>query len=94
MPPRRATFNVAEAKAHLPELLERAAQGEEIVLARAGKPKARLVPLDPDRKHLRKPGRGMGRFRMLRGFDDPLPARVLSLFTGVRSSARPTRTKR
>lgn len=38
-------FNIAEAKARLSELVERAAQGEEIILARHGKPKARLVPL-------------------------------------------------
>ena len=39
------TFNVAEAKAKLSELLDRAAAGEEIVIAKSGKPYARLVPL-------------------------------------------------
>ena len=81
---RRATFNVAEAKAHLPELIERAAAGEEIVLARSGKPKARLMPLASATKPLRKPGRGKGRFQPLPGFDDPLPRAVLSLFSGRR----------
>jgi prevent-host-death family protein len=84
MGPRRLTFNVAEAKAHLPELIERAAAGEEIVLARSGKPQARLVPLAPATKPARKPGRGKGRFRPLPGFDDPLPKAVLALFTGRR----------
>jgi len=73
--------NVAEAKARLPELIERAGRGEEIVLARNGKPRARLVPLDGDRS-LRVPGKGKGRFRMKRGFDAPLDPDVLALFEG------------
>ena len=72
--------NVAEAKAHLPELIERAAGGEEIILGRAGKPRAKLVPLGPDPRKLRIPGKGKGRFRMKKGFDDPLPEDVLRLF--------------
>ncbi len=39
--------NIAEAKAKLSELLDRALGGEEIVIARAGKPLARLMPLKP-----------------------------------------------
>jgi prevent-host-death family protein len=76
-----AIVNVAEAKARLPELIERAGRGEEIILARNGKPRARLVPLESDRS-LRVPGKGKGRFRMRRGFDAPLPADVLALFEG------------
>jgi prevent-host-death family protein len=71
---------VAEAKAHLPGLIERAAAGEEIILGRAGKPRAKLVPLGPDPRKLRVPGKGKGRFRMKKGFDDPLPEEVLRLF--------------
>ena len=40
-------INIAEAKAKLSELLDRALAGEEVVIARAGKPLARLVPVDP-----------------------------------------------
>ena len=40
------TINLYEAKSHLSELVERAAGGEEITIAKAGKPKARLVPLE------------------------------------------------
>ena len=47
-------INVAEAKAKLSELLDRALGGEEIVIARAGKPIARLVPVQP--RAARKPG--------------------------------------
>jgi prevent-host-death family protein len=74
-PPKRprAVVDVAAAKARLPELIERAASGEEIVLARAGKPRARLVPLEDDQRALRVPGKGNGRFRLLPGFDDPFP---------------------
>ena len=50
--------NIAEAKAKLPELLDRALGGEEIVIARAGKPLARLAPLR--KKRPRKPGAWKG----------------------------------
>jgi prevent-host-death family protein len=74
--------NVAEAKAHLPELIECAANGEEIILARAGKPRARLVPLADSSKQQRIPGKGRGRFKPARNFDEPLPPAVLALFEG------------
>lgn len=77
---KKSVVNVAEAKAHLPELIERAASGEEIVLARAGKPRAKLVPLGPDPRALRVPGKGKGRFRVKKGFDDSLPEDVLAGF--------------
>ena len=79
---RKKVVNVAEAKARLPDLIERAANGEEIILARAGKPRARLMPLAPDRRSLRVPGKGRGRFTVKRAFDAPLPKRVLDLFEG------------
>ena len=85
MPRRRVTppiVNVADAKTRLPELIERAAAGEEIILARAGKPRARLVGLADTRQSLRTPGKGKGRFRMKPGFDRPLPADVLAGFYG------------
>ena len=53
-------FNVHEAKTQLSRLLERAHAGEEIILAKAGKPYARLLPLAPD-KSRRQPGRLPGR---------------------------------
>ena len=55
-----ATVNVHEAKTHLSRLLERAHNGEEIVLAKAGKPYARLMPLMPVEKPRRQPGRLKG----------------------------------
>jgi prevent-host-death family protein len=76
--------DVAAAKARLPELIERAASGETIILARAGKPRAKLVPLQPSAKtaSMRIPGKGKGRFRMKKGFDEPLPDHVLAAFDG------------
>ena len=44
------TLNLYEAKSHLSELVERAAKGEEIVIAKAGKPMARLVPLQKQKR--------------------------------------------
>ena len=81
--PRRAGEPVSlyEAKTHLSDLVEQAAQGREIIIAKSGKPKARLVPLAPkDTRHLRKPGRGKGRGWIADDFDAPLPPAVLKLF--------------
>jgi prevent-host-death family protein len=77
-----AVYNVADAKAHLPALIERAHTGETIVLSRAGKPRAMLVPLAPPGASKRVPGKGKGRFKVARGFDDPLPDEVIGLFEG------------
>jgi len=44
------TLNLYEAKSHLSELVERAASGEEIIIAKSGRPMARLVPLAKTRK--------------------------------------------
>lgn len=69
--------NVAEAKAHLSELVERAAGGEEIIVARAGKPRAKLVPLDDVNRRLRVPGKRIGKYRVSKDFDAPLPDDLL-----------------
>lgn len=71
--------NVHEAKTHLSRLLVRVAQGEEIVIARAGKPVARLMPYDehPARRAL---GRDAGLFEVPQDFDEPLPEEIMRLF--------------
>jgi prevent-host-death family protein len=71
--------NVQDAKTNLSKLLARVAQGEEITLARAGTPVARLVPI---RATPRRPGSGKGRMRMADDFDAPLPDEVLATFEG------------
>jgi prevent-host-death family protein len=62
--------NIHEAQTHLSWLLERAA-GEEIVIAKAGKPVARLVKYEPAAKPLRRPGSLKGKIRVLPGFYEP-----------------------
>jgi prevent-host-death family protein len=78
----RETVSLYEAKTHLSSLVERAAEGEEIVISKSGRPKARLVPLD-DVRPLRRPGKGAGRWKVGRGFDAPLPEEVLGDFEGT-----------
>jgi len=70
--------NIYEAKAHFSALIDRAEGGEEIVIARAGKPVARLVPLAPHPE--RKPGRMRGKIWIAEDFDAPLPPDLLKLF--------------
>ena len=75
----RETVSLYEAKTHLSSLVERVAKGEEIVIAKAGKPKAVLVPL-VDTRAARKPGQGRGQWRLGPDFDAPLPPDVVSTF--------------
>lgn len=65
-------MNVHEAKTHLSRLLERAHAGEEIVIAKSGKPYARLVPLKAGKAE-RKPGTLRGQVELTDAFFDPLP---------------------
>jgi prevent-host-death family protein len=77
----RETVTLYQAKTHLSRLVDRAAAGEEIVIAKSGRPRARLVPLE-DTRALRVPGKGKGRWRLRRNFDAPLPPEVLEEFEG------------
>jgi len=71
------TVNVHEAKTHLSRLLEAVEQGEDVVIARAGKPVARLVPA---RSHgTRRPGAWKGRVVIAADFDDT-PEELLAAF--------------
>ena len=72
-------LNLYEAKTHLSELVERASRGEEVVIAKAGQPKARLVPVAAPTR-ARKPGLWKGRVRIGSDFDAPLPADLLTRF--------------
>jgi len=74
------TYNMHEAKTHLSRLAERAARGEEIVIARNGRPLAKLVPFE-ERKPL-KFGFWKGRVWMSEDFDDPLPWEIQKYFEG------------
>jgi prevent-host-death family protein len=63
--------NVHEAKTHLSSLLSRVAAGEEVIIAKAGRPIARLVPIER-RDRGRKPGHYAGRGYISEDFDAPL----------------------
>jgi prevent-host-death family protein len=67
-------INLHDAKTHLSRLVEAAARGEEIVIAKAGKPMARLVPLRPAARRHRKPGALKGKIWVAEDFDAPMAA--------------------
>lgn len=71
--------NVHEAKTNLSRLLNRVVEGEEIVIAKAGKPVARLVPIER-RPRPRILGQDEGLFEVPEDFDAPLPEDVLASF--------------
>jgi prevent-host-death family protein len=74
-------MNLYEAKTQLSSLVERAAKGEEFVIAKTGKPMARLVALAAPPKLPRKPGRNLlGITYISEDFDAPLPEDVLQNF--------------
>ena len=73
------TVNVHAAKTQLSRLLERVAQGEEVVIAKAGKPVARLVPVEPPAA-ARRPGTARGLGRLGEDFDAPMPDEFLAAF--------------
>jgi prevent-host-death family protein len=71
--------NMHDAKTQLSRLVDRVAEGEEIVIARNGEPVALLSPLKPAH---RRPGRLKGRIKMAADFDAPLPTSILRAFRG------------
>ena len=76
------SVNLYEAKTNLSSLVERASRGEEIVIAKAGRPLARLVPL-ARRTAPRPLGLLAGQVTVGADFDDPLPEDISAAFEGV-----------
>jgi prevent-host-death family protein len=76
-------INVHDAKTHFSRLLERAEKGEEFVIAKAGRPVARLGPLREKPKK-RRLGALEGKIKVPDDFDAPLPESVLRAFEGRR----------
>jgi len=66
-----STYNIHEAKTHFSKLLERVLKGEEVVIAKAGKPIARILPIVNDAPR-RIPGNDAGKIIIAPNFDDPL----------------------
>jgi prevent-host-death family protein len=73
------TVNIHEAKTNLSQLLLRVSTGEEVIIARAGKPVARLVPL-VERPPRRRLGAAQGKVIIAPDFDAPLPDDILDAF--------------
>jgi len=74
--------NIHEAKTHLSRLLQRVAAGEEVTIARAGVPVARLVAVQPKPKKVRPLGMDRGKIWVADDFDAPLPDDLLKQFYG------------
>jgi prevent-host-death family protein len=66
-------FNIHDAKTHFSKILERVLSGEEVVIAKAGKPVARLLPFADIKTAPRKPGKDKGKVVIQPEFDAPLP---------------------
>ena len=73
-------INLYTAKTQLSSLVEQAAAGAHIVIAKAGKPKAMLVPYRPAPR--RTAGRGKGKIWISHDFDAPLPDEIADAFGG------------
>jgi prevent-host-death family protein len=74
--------NIHEAKTHFSRLLQRVANGEEVTIARAGVPVARLVAVEPKKGKVRPLGMDEGRIWIADDFDAPLPDELLKEFYG------------
>jgi prevent-host-death family protein len=74
-------WNLYEAKSQLSALVDRAAAGEEIIIAKNGRPRAKLVPFREAAR--RKPGRARGKIWIAADFDAPLPKPLQDAFSGT-----------
>ena len=76
-----STVNIHQAKTQFSRLVDLAAGGEEIIIAKAGKPVARLVPY-LIKGTVRRPGTMRGKIRIKKNFDAPLPKALRDSFEG------------
>ena len=74
-----ATVNIHQAKTHLSRLVDEVKRGKQHIIAKSGKPLAKLVPIRNE-KPVRKPGFLKGKIKIGAKFDAPLPAKVRALF--------------
>jgi len=77
------TINLYEAKTQLSKLVDQAAAGTDVIIARAGKPVARLTRLTEPKRRIRF-GLLKGKLKIAKDFDAPLPEEVLAEFEGRR----------
>lgn len=80
------TFNIHEAKTHLSRLVDEAEKGEPFIIAKAGKPKVKVVPIDtPEAKPKRRIGFMKGMYKLPENFDEidkQLDKEIEELFLG------------
>lgn len=76
------TVSMNEARTHLPRLLNDVARGDEVIIARNGKPVARLVSLAAPTAP-RRPGQWRGQVEVASDFDAPLPEALAAAFRGA-----------
>jgi prevent-host-death family protein len=79
MPAKKQIVNMHEAKSTLSRLVADALAGDEVILAKAGKPMVKLVPIT-EKKKPRKLGIWKGKVKLADDFDAPLPQELLDLF--------------
>lgn len=72
-------INIYEVKTHFSKLVEQAHNGETIIIAKAGKPWAKIIPFEPPKKHL-KFGTMKGKIKLSGDFNSPLPDDLSALF--------------
>ena len=78
--------NVYEAKTRLSALLDEVSKGSSFIIAKSGKPVARLSPIEPRTRHKSRIGFMKGKIKFAPDFDAPLPEEILKLFEGEGSS--------
>jgi prevent-host-death family protein len=77
------TVNIHEAKTHLSKLVEKAAQGEPFIIAKAGKPMVKVVPIDtPTGKKPQRLGFMRGQFEIPDNFDRMMEKEIEEMFYG------------
>jgi prevent-host-death family protein len=79
-------INIHQAKTHFSRLIQRVEAGEEITIARAGKPVAKMVAIIPEQGE-RQLGSLQGQIYIADDFDAPLPDDLLALFNGEAESS-------
>ena len=73
-------LNVYEAKTQLSSLLDQVSRGESFIIAKAGKPIARLSPIKSGKRNKFRFGTMKGKIKLAPDFDDPLPEEIIKSF--------------
>lgn len=74
-------INIHDAKTHFSKLINQALKGDEVIIARGGKPLIKLIPYTEE-PHFRRGGQLKGMIQMSDDFDAPLPDNILKQFYG------------